>query len=152
MSIYIYQSFVYLVCIEILNASILLKRLYIYNTLMVCNKILFSILTILSFSNTVLQKEKNSPITDWRFSSNDFNAGSCHNYVATKSTLEAAITLCSCTNKLSSTNGKDAEVNKQFPFGNDLNKIFKEKEVTETWYTAIFTTYVSKRSKDTVRK
>ena len=104
------------------------------------------------FSNTVLQKEKNSPITDWRFSSNDFNAGSCHNYVTTKSTLATAITLCSCTNKLSSTNGKDAEVNKQFPFGNDLNKIFKEKEVRETWYTAIFTTYVSKRSKDTVRK
>ena len=104
------------------------------------------------FSNTVLQKEKNSPITDWRFSSNDFNAGSCHNYVATKSTLEAVITLCSCTNKLSSTNGKDAELNKQFPFGNDLNKLFKEKEVTETWYTAIFTTYVSKRSKVTVRK
>ena len=84
------------------------------------------------FPNTVLQKEKNSSITDWGFSSNDFNAGSCHNYVATKSTVATAITLCSCTNNLSSTNGKDAEVNKQFPSGDDLNKIFKEKEVTET--------------------
>ena len=151
--VYICQLFVYLVYIKILNASIPLKRLYIYNTLMVCNKnFVLDFNHSQFFSNTVLHKEKNSPITDWRFSSNDFNAGSCHNYVATESTLATTITLCLCTNNLSPTNGKDAEVNKQFPFGNDLNKIFKEKEVTETCYTAIFTTYVSKRSKVTVRK
>ena len=40
-----YQPFFYLVCLEILNTHHLLKRSYIYNILIVCNNILFLILT-----------------------------------------------------------------------------------------------------------
>ena len=42
--IYIYEQFVYLVCLEILNTWFPLKRPYIYNILKVCNNILFLLL------------------------------------------------------------------------------------------------------------
>ena len=38
------------------------------------------------------------------------------------------MTLSSCTNELSPTNEKDALLNRQFPFGNDLSKDFKNKK------------------------
>ena len=43
--------------------------------------------------------------------------------MAFKCSLTATITLSSSTNGLSPIDDKDAELNKQFPFYNDLNKI-----------------------------
>ena len=41
-----------------------------------------------------------------------------------KCSSTAGITLSSCTGELSPDNDKDAELNRQFPFGIDLHKIF----------------------------
>ena len=61
--VYICQLFAYLVYIKILNGSIPLKRLYIYITLMVCNKILFSILNILiSFRTLSYRRKRTHPL------------------------------------------------------------------------------------------
>ena len=69
------------------------------------------------------------------------NAG-CWTYVAficrSTNRLTAAISLSSCTSESSPTSNKDAELNKQFRFGIDLNKIlpdlFKLRTKTEKSY------------------
>ena len=55
--------------------------------------------------------------------STDFNADIWHNYMAFKCSLTATITLSSSINGLSPSDDKDAKLEKQFPFYNDLNKI-----------------------------
>ena len=52
--LYIYQQFVYLACMGILNTSLPLQGPYIYNIFMVCNNILFSILTRNTFPAPLL--------------------------------------------------------------------------------------------------
>ena len=56
--LYIYQQFFYLIYMGILNNFLPLKRHYIYNLLMVCNSILFSILSILNFIQTLSYRRK----------------------------------------------------------------------------------------------
>ena len=55
---------------------------------------------------------------------------------------------CSCTSELSSTNDKDAELNRQLPFEIDLSKILPDLlklRMKVAWHT-IFTTYVRSAS------
>ena len=66
------------------------------------------------------RKVTNHPLL---FSSTDFNADIWHNYMAFKCSLTATLTLSSSINGLSPSDDKDAELKKQFPFYNDLNKI-----------------------------
>ena len=64
-------------------------------------------------SNNVLEENNLPRILYWLFSLTDFNA-TCWAYVSFKCSSTVAITLSSCTSRLSPTNDKDAELNRQW--------------------------------------
>ena len=93
---------------RILKNNLPFKRPYIYSILIVCNNILFPILTIFDFNSNTIKTKITYHLLLIGFSHQLVSMrGVEHNYVAFKCNVAAAITLTSCNNELSPTNDKD---------------------------------------------